>query len=73
MIANEADLNTSLRNLRIMHDALQDMRNKLDYTNPELMDARTREYLTRIAKIHAEITEFVEAHPDTQAVVSARD
>jgi hypothetical protein len=63
MIANTTELKVAVRQLKIMEDALQALRNRLETTNPELLSVTEKAYVRRIEDLQADISLHLCDHP----------
>ena len=63
MIANQAELRVAFRNLHILEQSLQALRDQLDSANPNLLNVSAPSYERRIADLQKEIATYLYAHP----------
>ena len=63
MIANRVELKVSVRQLRIMENALKALRGQLATTNPELLNVTEKAYVRRIETLQTDISHYLCDHP----------
>ncbi len=63
MIANATELMVAARQLKIMEDALNALRDQLDTANPALLDITEKAYVRRIEDLQADISHYLCDHP----------
>ncbi len=63
MIANHVEMAVAVRQLRIMEEALQALRNQLQTSNPDLLAATEKSYVHRITSLQTEISHYLCDHP----------
>ncbi len=71
MVANSKELQIALRNLRIFGEASAALREQLAASNPDLLAAALPAYVNRIARLQAEIAEYLYAHPADISQIAA--
>lgn len=63
MVKNPLELQIALRNLRIFGETSAALQEELADANPDLLAAALPAYVNRIARLQAEIAEYLSAHP----------
>jgi hypothetical protein len=63
MIANQTELRVAFRNLHILEQSLQALREQLATENPDLLHVSAPSYERRIADLQKEIAAYLYAHP----------
>ena len=63
MIENHRQLQIALRSLRIFGETSAALQKELAAANPDLLAAALPAYVNRIAKLQAEIADYLYAHP----------
>ncbi len=71
MIANSKELQVALRNLRIFGETSTALQEELADANPDLLAATLPAYLNQVAKLQAEIAEYLSAHPADISQIAA--
>ncbi len=63
MIANQTELRVAFRNLHILEQSLQALREQLETANPDLLHVSAPSYERRITDLQKEIAAYLYAHP----------
>lgn len=63
MITNRTELRVAFRNLHILEQSLQALREQLQTENPTLLSVSATSYERRIADLQKEIAAYLYAHP----------
>lgn len=71
MIANSKELQVALRNLRIFGETSAALQEELADANPDLLAATLPAYVSRIARLQAEIAKYLYAHPADISQIAA--
>ena len=69
MIAKTVELRVSIRQLRIMEQALRSLRDSLQQTNPWLFQTTSKAYVNRIADLQSEIAQYLVEHPEDVSLI----